>query len=87
MTIFITKWALTRGILKFGGAELDPDHPDRIASVPGKRLEHFHGSEWHVTWEAAVDNAEKRRDLKIVSLEKQIQKLREMTFDAPGESR
>ena len=45
------------------------------------REEYFHGDDWHVTFEAARDRAEKMRDLKIHSLEKQIAKLRKMVFN------
>lgn len=83
MTVYITKYALTRGIEVLECVR-DINKPKYFY------YEHatpFHLSELYVldvdcflTWESAIANAELRRDKKIASLSKQIKKLEKLTF-------
>ncbi len=75
MKIWVTKWALTKGILEYDGAEVS-ERSDRHVSIDRRtHLIHFHKPFWHTTREAAVEHANKMRLRKIKSLQKQIEKL------------
>ena len=76
MKVYITKYALTRGILE-ADAELNPRFPTMVST----NLGHFHGKDWHETKEAAIYRAEEMRTKKIASLKKQIEKLEALKFD------
>lgn len=79
ITVFITKYALTEGILK--KIVETTLHPSMVCVVDNN-LQAFHGEgkEWHRTMESAKARATKMRDDKIKSLEKQLQKIRALTF-------
>ena len=81
MKVWITKYALTQGILE-KEAEICSTVPDNtmIKTVGSKYPEYYHGSDWHYTNEEAVAKAEKMRRNKIESLRKQIKKLVCMKF-------
>lgn len=79
MKVWIVKYALTKGIYeveceknKFGAMM------EKSASLPV--FYHGEGKEWCRTKEEAVQAAEKMRQQKITSLEKQIEKLKKMKF-------
>ena len=88
MQIYVTKWALTQGILEMEADDIDetlyPDRTIRMASVPGvagkSYRQNFHGSEWHRTQSAAIEQAEELRRKKIVSLQKQLAKIENLKF-------
>ena len=76
MTVWITKYALTKGILEieakhYGGAT------DMIKQVGIKWPSYYHGEgrDWHRTRAAAESHALAIRDKKIAALKKQIAKL------------
>ena len=76
---WISKYALTQGILQVSNAEMSEQiltyHDDvMIYSIYGK------GKTWHLTLDEALDRAEEMRIKKIKSLKKQIKKLEAMTF-------
>lgn len=75
-TVYITKYALSDGIKKVD-AKVAADH---CTSNDYGILQMFFKDEFHLTEEQALANAELRRDKKIVSLKKQIEKLEKMTF-------
>jgi hypothetical protein len=75
MNVFITKYALSQGII---------ESEARLTSIAnmidaGKRG-YFHKGEWFTTREEAEANAEHRRAKKIASLKKQIAKLEALSF-------
>lgn len=76
MKVWITKYALTKGIF-----EIDARITDDYA-FGGTVYECYirEGNEWHRTYEAAVHKAEEMRDKKIESLEKKFDKLKKMKF-------
>lgn len=84
--VWITKYALTKGIF-----ELDVDPPDE--KFPGMICDkenplctfHGEGSEWHRTKTSAMVHAEKMRLNKIKSLKKQIEKLESLVFITGGD--
>ena len=78
MKLWITKYALTDGIVE---AETD-DEPDEngLMRVP-KYLEYMRlGKDCHASGEAATADAIGMRDRKLASLEKQIARLKKLTF-------
>lgn len=86
MKIYVTKYALTKGIYT---AEADVN--DRgFAVVKGARFHldtylHGEGREWCRTEADAISVAEKMRDKAIKDAERKIAKLKAMTFDVVGE--
>lgn len=81
MKIWITKYALSEGIIEKEGEEC-PGFPRMIQiRIPGKASsEFFHKPDWHTSKEEAISRAEEMRQKKIASLQKQIKKLERMTF-------
>jgi hypothetical protein len=85
MKVWITKFALTRGILV---AETIGEVQDNIVRVPkhsGFHKGRYHSgyysdTEWYRTEEEAVAHAEKLRDTKLRNLRRQIDKLEKMQF-------
>ena len=79
---FVTKYALTRGIIKTK-LELCKWFDSDYYYVQAPKLDHsyFHGKEWHRTLEEAEDQARVMQMKKIASLKNQISKLENMKFD------
>lgn len=79
MKAYITKYALTSGIIQTEG-EITSNGAlfDMRASVP--IYYHGEGKEWHRTKKEAIARAEEMRQKKIASLKKQIDKLERMKF-------
>ncbi len=74
--VYVTKYALTQGILKM---------VVRATSFPGMvstRLGgySFHKGEWFEDFESAVLKAEEMREKKLQSLERQMQKIKSLDF-------
>lgn len=78
--VFITKYAFSTGII-----ECVMDVRIETKSCYGKPdgfpfyLE-FYGTDFHLTKEEAVKDCEKRKEKKIRSLEKQILKIKKLSF-------
>lgn len=85
MRVWITKYALTEGILVFEATQSESS-PSMIVLRRGSGYtqEYFHGNDWHPTWEAALERAEKMRAAKLLSLEKQRKKLMNLVFENPN---
>lgn len=84
MKVFITKWALTKGILL---VDAEPVHGSREhvvvkGAVPWQDFR-FGLGDWHTDRDKAVKRAEQMRDKKVAQLEEQVRKLRDMVFTAP----
>jgi hypothetical protein len=78
--IFITKYALTSGIMEAEMEIMDDGKycygkPEGYAFATG-----FHGNDFHLTREEAIKDCHKRKDKKIESLKKQITKIEKLTF-------
>lgn len=78
MKVWITKYALTSGILE-REAEVCTDSTISVKGT-GYCTVCFHGNEWHKSRESAIAKAEEMRKKKIASLKKQIEKLEKMEF-------
>lgn len=80
MKVWITKYALTSGIVEIEGEITESGSLyDMRSSLP--MYYHGEGKEWHRTKESAIKKAEEMRQKKIESLKKQIKKLEEMKID------
>ena len=79
MKVYITKYALSTGIIETDDAEICSNiiSGDMISS---KKYGTFHGNDWHKKKEDAVLRAEVMRIKKIESLKKQIEKLDKTKF-------
>lgn len=79
-TVYVTKWALTKGILKV----------EATFSAAGSAFWGAHGSAygegrgWHRTEDEAIKRAEEMRKAKIASLTKAITRLRKLAFNRSG---
>lgn len=82
MKVWITKYALTQGIIEKKARECGEGF-DGMVKTEEKYPAYFHGEgkEWHRTKESAIKRAEEMRQKKIESLKKQIKKLEVMTFE------
>ncbi len=84
MKVYVTKYALTAGILE---KEAEPaTATEGGILVRGNKTrswsadEYYHGRDWHTDREAAVLRAQEMRNAKIASVKKQLAKLEAMTF-------
>ena len=82
MKVYVTKYALTTGILTAEDGEVREESPGMVSCKSLGVFANFHGKDWHKTPEAALIRAEEMCGNKIKSLEKQIAKLRVMNFKA-----
>lgn len=79
MKVWITKYALSRGIIEADGALLSGG--DAYVKFPGSNYEHYlRAIDVHPSQELAARRAGQMRDAKITSLQRQIRKLRGMEF-------
>ena len=80
ISAYITKYALTTGIYFAKGEVCHEISSKMFSDIRRCGSLNYHGNEWHRTKEDAIMRAEEMRDRKIKSLEKQIAKLKKMTF-------
>lgn len=78
-TFYITKYALTKGIIEDKG-EIVFGSQGRMICVDRKDMYLIGKPFWHIREEDAIEHAENMRDKKIKSLEKQIEKLKNLKF-------
>ncbi len=80
MKVFVTKYALTDGILE-KEVEININISDRmVTEVKGNYRNSFHKPFWHLTKDEAIIHAEQLRTRKIISLKKKIIQLEKLTF-------
>ena len=80
MKVWITKYALTRGIYEIEAKVCKSVNSQMIQEVGGQYSMYYHNDEWHETKKEAVAYAESMRDKKIASLKKKIKNLKELKF-------
>jgi hypothetical protein len=80
MKIWISKYALTRGIY---AVEINRTP---VVGIPFLLMSGglCKSNEWHLTSEAAIERADVMRENKIYALERQIYKLKQMDFTNIG---
>lgn len=77
MIVFITKYALTQGIL-----EIEPKqtHSVNMIGDVNNQYTYYHKPDWHLTKEEAIIRAEEMRIKKLQSLDKQIKRISALKF-------
>ena len=82
MKVFITKFALTRGIVEIDAEICSTISKNMIQTTADKgRFDiYYHKPDWHESKDDAIKKANEMRDKKIASLKKQIQKLEKFKF-------
>jgi hypothetical protein len=80
MTVWITKYALSWGILCVEDAIDVGDDMLKCPSIDPYTYFHTEGKDWHRDEASAKVRAEEMRIAKIASLKKQLTKLEKMTF-------
>lgn len=81
MKIFITKYVFTTGIQLI---EVDPGDCRGSLVMKGYKYYHTEGKDWHRTFESALKRANSMKISRIRSLEKSLQKIRELEFKDPS---
>jgi hypothetical protein len=80
MKAYITKYALTAGIIETNLAEIiNPDN-NRLRANIGMPTVYFNKTEWQPTRELAVARANIMRENRIQALENQIARLKGLVF-------
>lgn len=80
MKVYITKFALTQGILAVD-AEINQGESMATYRPAGSFAIHAHGPDWWETPDEARRRAEVVRDKKVAALRKQIETLEALRFD------
>jgi hypothetical protein len=76
MKVYLTKYALTKGIIP---VEVEPtEWPDVVCAKKTWGSPCFHKGEWFATLEEAQGQAKEMSERKVASLEKQIAKLKRL---------
>lgn len=86
MKVWITKYALTKGILQKETDDfcLDTDSTGNMICINEngyRQCFHGKGDEWHDNKQSAIIKAETMRKKKISNLQKQIKKLENIIFE------
>ncbi len=79
MKYFVTKYALTKGIIEFDGEITDTC--ETMIHDGNRSITTYHKPFWHETYEAACHHAELLRTNKLKSIDKQIKKLKSLRFE------
>lgn len=78
-TVYVTKYALTQGILVYHNAKVCVDVNRNMIAIPPTTsacyLQHFHKPDWHENEADARNRALDLKNAKIKSLEKALHKL------------
>ncbi len=82
MKVFVTKYALTLGIIEIEAETCDSVNPDMIKDI-NRKHDYYHGEgrEWHRSRETAIFKAQAMKEAKIKALNKQLEKLNKLTFN------
>lgn len=79
MKIFVTDYALSAGI-----ELIDAEDCGDGIMMKGYKYFHNEGQDWHRTFESALKRANSMKIGRIRSLEKSLQKIRELEFKDPS---
>lgn len=83
MRVWITKYALTRGVFTANVDEPTPDYPHTIEDRMLSIVQYYHGSNWHRSRPAAIARVEVMRQAKLKSLTKAINDLKRKRIEVP----
>lgn len=81
MKVWITKYALTKGIIEADGELTSSDSVSILNRGLSLPTHWFYKGDWHSNMQSAIMRAEEMRQKKIESLKKQIKKLERMRFE------
>lgn len=83
MKIYVTKYALTKGIQEFDGFLSQHNKTMMIVEArdAGSHAQFFHKGQWFATRAEAVKRAELLRTRKLAALRRQAQDLAALKFD------
>ena len=76
MIVYVTKYALTRGIFE---SEVSRAHCPTM--VITRQEIYWHKPDWHFTLGEAIDQAELMKQRKIASIRRQLAKVKALQFD------
>lgn len=79
-TVFITKYALTSGIME---CKMEVKIDEKMCSGKPEGFAfttYFFGNDFYLTKEEAIEDCNKRKEKKLLSLKKQIKKIEELNF-------
>jgi len=85
--VFVTKWALTRGIVSFRNVEhcLEASPDGKMVAVPvlGSYQECFHGKDWHLSLKSARAQVSQTIAKRRRSLERSLKQLPKSAEEVP----
>lgn len=79
MIVYITKYALTLGILE-KEVKVSTVSSDMVCDN-NNRLHYYHKPYWHENKQDAIGHPNKLKEIKIKSLEKQLSKIKKLAFE------
>lgn len=80
MKVWVTKYALTRGLFEMNAEIIDRGAKHVYAKGKGPSGGHIFTREWTKTREEAIEKAEKMKKARITSLKRAITKMQAKTF-------
>lgn len=82
-TAYVTKYALTEGILKMLVQDCFDTSPNMVRKVNGQYFTTFHGEgrEWHRTLDGAIKRAKDMQAAKLKSIDKQRARIAALKFE------
>jgi hypothetical protein len=87
-TAWITKYALTEGILKMKVRDCFDISADMVVKVDGQGYEQaFHDKDWHRSHEEAIARAKDMQAAKLKSIDKQRKRIAALTFEPKEEGK
>ena len=81
MEVWITKYALTKGIIEADGELISYDSVSILNRGLSLPTHWFYKGDWYSDKQPAIQKAEEMRQEKIASLKKQIEELERMRFE------
>lgn len=81
MKVWITKYALTKGIIEADGELISSDSVSILNRGLSLPTHWFYKGDWYSDKQSAIKKAEEMRQKKIANLKKQIEKLEGMRFE------
>lgn len=79
-TIYVTKYALTTGIMEVKAIKCTNPHVSDMYKKADSFSQYYHKGDYELTKEAAVVKAEEMRIKKLKSLDKQMKKISALRF-------
>lgn len=77
---WVTKYALTEGILKMQVEDCFNTSPEMVKKANGQHSQHFFGKDWHRSHEAAIERAKAMQAAKLKSIDKQRARIAALKF-------